>query len=155
MAIMAERDAAVRERNAALDERRRAFAERDMAMLQRDAAIAERDTAVEERDNALHALQMEENTMFDNEIPHNYTIPQLAEHGYDPSQIPPKSQDLHVPCGAKPRKTEQAKETNGEASSTKKNAKSPRVGEQGSEGFHQVNVGSSKVWGSDALDMMM
>ncbi|GMP27210.1 hypothetical protein CsSME_00003301 [Camellia sinensis var. sinensis] len=43
MAIMAERDAAIRDRNMALDERRRAIAERDMAMLQRDAAIAERN----------------------------------------------------------------------------------------------------------------
>ncbi|KAE9450341.1 hypothetical protein C3L33_17771, partial [Rhododendron williamsianum] len=41
MAIMAERDAAIREKHMALDERRRAFAERDMAMLQRDAAEGE------------------------------------------------------------------------------------------------------------------
>lgn len=57
MAIMAERDAAIRERNMALEERKRAFAERDMAMLQRDAALQERDSAMRERDEAMATLR--------------------------------------------------------------------------------------------------
>nr|CAD1835415.1 unnamed protein product [Ananas comosus var. bracteatus] len=57
MALVAERDEAIRERNIALAEKKAAQAERDMAFLQRDAAITERNTAIIERDNALSALQ--------------------------------------------------------------------------------------------------
>lgn len=76
MAIMAERDAAIRERNLALDERKRAFAERDLAMLQRDAALAERNSVMQERDEAIATLRfrgnfMNENIMSTPEVPEN------------------------------------------------------------------------------------
>lgn len=64
MAIMAERDNAIRERNLALAEKKAALAERDMALLQRDAVIAERNSAIMERDSALAALEYaRENSM--------------------------------------------------------------------------------------------
>ncbi|PSS21361.1 Protein BASIC like, partial [Actinidia chinensis var. chinensis] len=152
MAIMAERDAAIRERNMALDERRRAFAERDMVMLQRDAAIAERNTAIEERDRVLAALQFRESSVNENymsphspkdeivrkgkHLHHQYQVhstPHLAETTYDPSEIPSSSpfQSTGVASNtAKPQKVKQPKEIKG--TSTKK-SKSPRKGKRGKE----------------------
>ncbi|XP_031258105.1 protein BASIC PENTACYSTEINE4-like [Pistacia vera] len=57
MAILAERDAAIRERNLALSEKREALVARDQALEERDKALAERDDALIARDNALAALQ--------------------------------------------------------------------------------------------------
>lgn len=74
MAIMAERDAAIRERNMALDERKRFLAERDMAMLQRDAALVERNSALEERNEALAALRQRSSSANEN----NPTRPDLS-----------------------------------------------------------------------------
>ncbi|KAK2965796.1 hypothetical protein RJ640_001794 [Escallonia rubra] len=68
MAIMAERDAAIRERNMALEERKRAFAERDMAMLQREAALAERNSAIQERDEAIAIIRFRGNSMNDDSM---------------------------------------------------------------------------------------
>ncbi|XP_057499632.1 protein BASIC PENTACYSTEINE6-like [Actinidia eriantha] len=154
MAIMAERDAAIRERNAALDERRRAFAERDMAMLQRDVGIAERNTAIEERDKALAALQFRESSMNENymsphslgehlNLHHQYQVhstPHLAETAYDPSEMPTSPSEIPTSNSfqstgvasntAKPRKVKQPKEIKG--TSTKK-SKSPRQGKRGIE----------------------
>ncbi|KAI8020176.1 Protein BASIC PENTACYSTEINE6 [Camellia lanceoleosa] len=165
MAIMAERDAAIRERNMALDERRRAFAERDMAMLQRDAAIAERNSAIDDRDKALSALQFRESSMNENNIspdsPENeighgakniyhhqqmHSIHQLDETGYDPREIPTSNpyQSTGVSCeAAKPRKVKQTKET--KATSTKK-SKSPRKGKRGHEDFSPVTGDTSNSW---------
>ncbi|XP_057492495.1 protein BASIC PENTACYSTEINE6-like isoform X3 [Actinidia eriantha] len=154
MAIMAERDSAIREKNMALDERRRAFAERDMVMLQRDAAIAERNSAVEERDKALSALQFQESSMNENHIspdsPGNgktcgakplyyhqqmHPIPQPVETGYDPREIPRsnpfQSTGVAYETEKLPRKAKQAEQTKG--SSTKKPSRSPRKGKRVSE----------------------
>ncbi|EAY99518.1 hypothetical protein OsI_21488 [Oryza sativa Indica Group] len=57
LALMNDRDNAIRERDHALAEKKAAIAERDMAFTQRDAAMAERNAAVVERDNALAALE--------------------------------------------------------------------------------------------------
>ncbi|MCD7449431.1 hypothetical protein HAX54_052138 [Datura stramonium] len=76
MAIMAERDAAIRERNMALEERKRAFAERDMAMLQRDAALAERNALIQERDDAIAALRLQDSSTNDNN-----TVPDSPGNG--------------------------------------------------------------------------
>ncbi|KAK6924460.1 GAGA-binding transcriptional activator [Dillenia turbinata] len=57
MAIVAERDAAIKERNLALTDRKTALAERDMAFLERDAAIAERNAIIMERDEAFATLR--------------------------------------------------------------------------------------------------
>lgn len=74
MAIMAERDAAIRERNLAVEARKRAFADRDMAMLQRDAALTERNSAIQERDEAISSLRFVGNPMNTN----NETPPDLT-----------------------------------------------------------------------------
>ncbi|KAL5212468.1 hypothetical protein ABZP36_023315 [Zizania latifolia] len=58
LALMNDRDNAIRERDHALAEKKAAIAERDMAFAQRDAAMAERNAAVVERDNALAALEL-------------------------------------------------------------------------------------------------
>ncbi|XP_047314866.1 protein BASIC PENTACYSTEINE6-like [Impatiens glandulifera] len=131
MAIMAERDAAIRERNMALDERKRLFAERDMAMLQRDAALAERNSAIEERDKALAALHLREDSINENNNTNNnnlshdeskhiyqqmHDVPWLAEPAYHPTLDDP----IHVISDhntAKPKKGKQKKET---ASSSRK-----------------------------------
>ncbi|KDP27630.1 hypothetical protein JCGZ_19635 [Jatropha curcas] len=63
MAILAERDTAIKERNMAIAERREALAARDEALQQREKALAERDKALMERDNALAAIQYRENGM--------------------------------------------------------------------------------------------
>ncbi|THG12619.1 hypothetical protein TEA_005468 [Camellia sinensis var. sinensis] len=166
MAIMAERDAAIRDRNMALDERRRAIAERDMAMLQRDAAIAERNSAIDERDKVLAALQFRESSMNENNIspdsPGNgvlrggakhlhhhqqmhHSVAQLAETEYDPRKIPTSNpyQSTEVACETttKPRKVKQAKETK-----TKKPSKSPRKGKRGHEGVSQAAMSTSNGW---------
>lgn len=60
MAILAERDAAIRERNIALTEKREALETRDQALEERDKALAERDDALMARDSALAALQYRE-----------------------------------------------------------------------------------------------
>lgn len=58
LALMNEKDSAIRERDHALAEKKAAIAERDMAFAQRDAAMAERNAAIVERDNALAALEL-------------------------------------------------------------------------------------------------
>lgn len=63
MAIMAEREAAIRERNLALSEKIEALAARDEALRQRDEALVQRDNALMERDNALAALQIQDNAV--------------------------------------------------------------------------------------------
>lgn len=60
MAILEEREVAIRERNIALSEKREALAARDQALEERDKALAERDDALMARDNALAALQYRE-----------------------------------------------------------------------------------------------
>uniref|UniRef100_A0A5B7A3Y6 GAGA-binding transcriptional activator n=1 Tax=Davidia involucrata TaxID=16924 RepID=A0A5B7A3Y6_DAVIN len=166
MAIMAERDAAIRERNMALDERKRAFSERDMAMLQRDAAVAERDAAISERDEAMSALQFRDSSMNGN----NMTPPDSPGNGitrgakhfdhqqqmYHMPHLPEAAQYLReIPTGdafqirevasgsAKPKKVKQMKETN----STKKSSKSPGKGKNGSEDLSsQVTITTSNGW---------
>jgi hypothetical protein len=154
MAIMAERDAAIREKNMALDERRRAFAERDMAMLQRDAALAERNSALEERDKALSALQYQETSMNENDIspdsPGNglmhgseqhlyhhqqmHHIPHLGETEYsNQREIQPNNPYHSTGVSSettKPRKVKQAKETTSKGTSTKTPSKSQRKGKR-------------------------
>ncbi|KAK3128286.1 hypothetical protein QOZ80_6BG0459420 [Eleusine coracana subsp. coracana] len=58
LALMNEKDSAIRERDHAIAEKKAAIAERDMAFSQRDAAMAERNAAIVERDNALAALEL-------------------------------------------------------------------------------------------------
>ncbi|KAL6606284.1 hypothetical protein ACP70R_041937 [Stipagrostis hirtigluma subsp. patula] len=58
LALMNERDSAIRERDHAFAEKKAAIAERDMAFAQRDAAMAGRNAAIVERDNALAALEL-------------------------------------------------------------------------------------------------
>ncbi|CAD6337864.1 unnamed protein product [Miscanthus lutarioriparius] len=58
LALMNEKDSAIRERDHALAEKKVAIAEQDMAFAQRDAAMAERNAAIVERDNALAALEL-------------------------------------------------------------------------------------------------
>jgi hypothetical protein len=77
MAIMAERDAAIRERNMALEERKRAFAERDMAMLQRDAALSERNSAIQERNDAIATLRYQSNPTNEN---NNHELEEAVKH---------------------------------------------------------------------------
>ncbi|KAL7255708.1 hypothetical protein ACSBR1_009770 [Camellia fascicularis] len=166
VAIMAERDAAIRDRNMALDGRRRAIAERDMAMLQRDVAIAEWNSAIDERGKVLAALQFRESSMNENNIspdsPGNVVVhggakylhhhqqmhhsaAQLAETEYDPREIPTSNpyQSTEVACETttKPRKVKQAKETK-----TKKPSKSPRKGKRGHEGVSQAAMSTSNGW---------
>lgn len=81
MAIMTERDSAIRERNVALEERKRAFAERDMAMLQRDAALAEYNSAVKERDEAMANLRLKKNLINDNNSGHYLPGNEEVAHG--------------------------------------------------------------------------
>ncbi|XP_052195683.1 protein BASIC PENTACYSTEINE6-like [Diospyros lotus] len=152
MAIMAERDAAIRERNIALDERRRAFAERDMAMLQRDAALAERNSALEERDKALSALKFRESSMNEDNTsldPLGNETVDGGEHLYH-QQIPitqlgdPKSNPLHCGEATKPKKVKQAKETRGASA---KSSRPQRRGKKGAEGLsHLVGVAASNEW---------
>ncbi|KAG5530260.1 hypothetical protein RHGRI_030581 [Rhododendron griersonianum] len=154
MAIMAERDAAIREKHMALDERRRAFAERDMAMLQRDAAVAERNSAIEERDKALAALQFQETSMNENDIspdsPSNglmhgskhhlyhhqqmHPIPHMVETEYNNQrEIPPNNPYHSTGVSSettKPRKVKQSKETTTKGTSTKTPSKSQRKGKR-------------------------
>ncbi|XAR57971.1 hypothetical protein NMG60_11026294 [Bertholletia excelsa] len=169
MAIMAERDAAIRERNVALDERRRAFAERDMAMLQRDAAIAERNSAMEERDKALSELQFLESSMNENDISpyslgneiihgtdHLYHQQQmdskseLAETAYDTSEVLMNKPQLQTTAGssdiAKTRKVKKTKEIKGTSA---KNSKLSRKGKR-PEGFSEADVTASEHWKNDA-----
>ncbi|KAJ1257798.1 hypothetical protein BS78_10G023600 [Paspalum vaginatum] len=58
LALMNEKDSAIRERDHALAEKKAAIAERDMAFAQRDAAMAERNAAILERNNALAELEL-------------------------------------------------------------------------------------------------
>uniref|UniRef100_A0A0A9D5M2 GAGA-binding transcriptional activator n=1 Tax=Arundo donax TaxID=35708 RepID=A0A0A9D5M2_ARUDO len=58
LALMNEKDSAIRERDHALAEKKAAIAERDMAFAQRDAAMAERNAAIVVRDNALAQLEL-------------------------------------------------------------------------------------------------
>ncbi|XP_047313418.1 protein BASIC PENTACYSTEINE6-like [Impatiens glandulifera] len=149
MAIMAERDAAIREKNMALDERRKLFAERDMAMLQRDAAISEKDSAIEERDKAISALQIRESSMNEknlsgegtNDIYHYpqqmQDVPWLAEAAYHPIQDEP----IHMSSdnnSAKPKKGKQNKEAGAGSSRRLPNTKLFEKGnmENTEEGSH-------------------
>nr|GMC96935.1 barley B recombinant-like protein D [Ipomoea batatas] len=157
MAIMAERDAAIRERNMALEERKRAFAERDMAMLQRDAAIAERNAAIQERDEAISALHLQESSMNDNnfvpESPGNRIVGE-AKHihyqqqmhhmidstAYDPAETltidPSRVTDLTTE-NAKPRRVRQPNE------SKPMSAKRPRAGKRTAESLNRQVISTS------------
>ncbi|KAA8547465.1 hypothetical protein F0562_003671 [Nyssa sinensis] len=167
MAIMAERDGAIREKNMALEERKRAFAERDMAMLQRDAAIAERNAAIGERDDAIAALQFRDSSMNGN----NMTPPDSPGNGIirGAKHIHHQQQMHHMPLlpeaaqyireiptsdafqitevaseSAKPKKVRQMKET--KAISTKKSLKSAGKGKNGSEGLSKQIITTSNGW---------
>ncbi|XP_019182935.1 PREDICTED: protein BASIC PENTACYSTEINE6-like [Ipomoea nil] len=157
MAIMAERDAAIRERNMALEERKRAFAERDMAMLQRDAAIAECNAAIQERDEAISALHLQESSMnehnFVPESPGNRIVSE-AKHihyqqqmhhmidstAYDPAETlaidPARVADL-TNENAKPRRVRQTKE------SKPMSAKRPRAGKRTAESLNRQVISTS------------
>lgn len=161
MAIMAERDAAIRERNMALEERKRAFAERDMAMLQRDAALAERNAAIQERDDAIAALRLGESSINDNNVvpdspgndtesgaKHIYNQQQMhktiaeAAHGSteDPTAGYLKGTDTSE--AKNPKKVRRPKE-----SRHNKQAKIPRQGKIGAESLNmQVISTSSDDW---------
>lgn len=152
MAIMAERDAAIRDRNMALEERKRAFAERDMAMLQRDAAIAERNSAMQDRDAAMATLRFRGSSADDNDMPHNFPgngvgrgpknihhdqqmhhMYDMPEAKYSPREILTNDsfQISEVPSeAAKPRKVKQIKE---DKEFSGKPAKSRRVSKKGAE----------------------
>lgn len=161
MAIMAERDAAIRERNMALEERKRAFAERDMAMLQRDAALAERNALIQERNDAIAALRLQDSSTNDNNMvpdspgngtesgaKHIYNQQQMyrttaeAAHGSmeDPSAGYLKDTDTSE---AKiPKKVKRPKE-----SRHNKQAKIPRVGKIGTDSLSmQVIATTSDDW---------
>lgn len=164
MAIMAERDAAIRERNMALEERKRAFAERDMAMLQRDAALQERDSAIQERDEAIATLRyrgssINENNMssdfpdnglgrgaknihHDQQMHHMYDMPEAK---YSPREIQTSSFQIsdNPSEAAKPRKAQHKKENN---EFSEKPAKSRRVGKKGAESLSKErSTNSSNV----------
>lgn len=157
MAIMAERDTAIREMNMALEERKRAVAERDMAILQRDAAIAERNSAMQERDAAMANLHYGESSGNDNDTPSNFLgnevgrepksfhQDQQMNNMYDMPEVKYSPRELlrndnfqisEAPSEvAKPRKVKQAKEFK---DLTEKPAKSRRVGKKGAEKISKV-----------------
>ncbi|KAK4774581.1 hypothetical protein SAY86_009516 [Trapa natans] len=62
MAILADKNNAIRERNAAMEETKEAFQARDEAIKQANQAYAERDEALLARDNARAALMYLDNT---------------------------------------------------------------------------------------------
>ncbi|XP_052190904.1 protein BASIC PENTACYSTEINE6-like isoform X2 [Diospyros lotus] len=170
MAIMAERNAAIRERDMALDERRRVISERDMAMFQRDAAMAERSSAIEERDKALAVLQFPESSMNENntspDSPRNkiihgayhlckqeqtHSAPQAADNAADNAYHPRENPASHPfqskpdACEtAKPRKAKQTEQIKGTSA---KKFKSPRKGRGEPEDVNQVTVAAySSDW---------
>lgn len=147
VAIMAERDAAIRERNMALEERKRAFAERDMAILQRDAALAERNSAIQERNEAISTLHFQAASMDDNHITTNPNLPEnraiqggkcthndhqmnhmfdLAEAKYDPMNDSNMTNPNLPIETVKPRKVKETKPV-----------KLRRVGPKGGEGSNK------------------
>lgn len=170
MAIMAERDAAIRERNMALEERKRAFAERDMAMLQRDAALSERNSAIHERDEAIATLRFRGSSMNDNnmaspELPGNvvgrgvkrsfsdlqmHHMFELPEDNYDQRETPINEtyEITDIPSETtKPRKVRQSKKAQSVSS---KHAKSPRGGRKAAESVKiEQDLGADED--SDAL----
>ncbi|KAF8410487.1 hypothetical protein HHK36_003016 [Tetracentron sinense] len=173
MAIMGERDSAIRERNFALSEKKVALAERDMAILQRDAAISERNSVIMERDNAIAALEYQGNTMNGSNVPPcppGFGIPGGTKHMRHPQHIhhpshlaesPYHTREMHVSDAfptsvvaleaVKPRQAKRMKET--KAVSSKKASKLSRKGKKGSEDLNkQITVAKSHEWRSE-LDM--
>ncbi|KAL1812529.1 hypothetical protein ACET3Z_022594 [Daucus carota] len=165
MAIMAERDAAIRERNMALEERKRAFAERDMAMLQRDAALQERDSAIRERDEAMATLRykggssVNENNM-SSDIPNNgvgrgtksiqqdqqmHIMYDMSSGKYSPGDIMTDSYQINdVPTEhVKARKVKQTEENK---ELPKKPVKSRRVSRKGAENLKkEISASASDI----------
>ncbi|KAK9285106.1 hypothetical protein L1049_024291 [Liquidambar formosana] len=167
MAILAERDAAIRERNMALVEKKKALADRDMAILQRDAAIAQRNSAILERDDAIDALQCRESSMNENNLIHGPPghgmprgtklvhhqqhithLPHFAEAAYSPREVPfsdaiPNSAvDLET---AKSKKVKRTKET--KAVSSKKSSKVMKKGKRGTKVLSkQVTIAATNGW---------
>lgn len=152
IALMNERDHAIRERNLALSEKKVALAERDMAMLQRDAAITERNNALIERDNAIASLEFARQNMNNNGglgCKNNLPSPQqLANAPYDHERGMHISDALpisEVPSPAKIRRPKQPrKDTKGQsdASKTRKKCK------KGSEGVNRdKEVSMNKLYG--------
>lgn len=166
MAIMAERDAAIRERNMALEERKRAFAERDMAMLQRDTALSERNSAIQERNDAISTLRYRGSSMNDSNNMTTIDLPggngakqehddhhqmnhmfDLAEVKYNQREVN-RSEGFHHLTEAptetpKLRKVKRAKEN--KPSSTK-SAKIPRIVAKGSERFTKQVIYDIQLW---------
>lgn len=148
MAVMAERDAAIRERNVAIEERRQALAERDMAMSQRDSALAERNSALEERDNALNALQFRESPT--NDYNPNPDSQELDYMYNDHQQQQQQLQLDDTPLSAEPytttktRKGKQAKEKGG----TRSKKKGTKRGCEEIINNQVTNESTSDIWDS-------
>lgn len=168
MAIMSERDAAIRERNLALSEKKAAIAERDMAILQRDTAIAERNNALLERDNAIATLQYRENSLANGNMspcPPGCQISRGVKHMHHPQQhihhLPHKGEgsynarEMHTNDvlaisqvaseAAKSRRAKRTKETKG-TSSDKKASKPPRKFKRENDDLNKMMFAKTHEW---------
>ncbi|KAK6938920.1 GAGA-binding transcriptional activator [Dillenia turbinata] len=174
MAIVAERDAALRERDLAISEKKTAVAERDMAILQRDTAIAERHNAILERDNAIATLRYQESTMNNStisqcppgcqvprEMKHVHHMPQHPHHPNHLNEAPYNTREMHAtdtvplsstaPETAKSRQAKRTKEAKA-TSPNKKVSKLPRKVKKEGEDLNRIVYAKSHEWKDDGCN---
>ncbi|KAK6939377.1 GAGA-binding transcriptional activator [Dillenia turbinata] len=171
MAIVAERDAALRERDLAISEKKTAVAERDMAILQRDTAIAERHNAILERDNAIATLRYQESAMNNStisqcppgcqvsrEMKHVHHMPQHAHHTSHLNEAPNNTREMHTadtvplsstaPEAAKSRQAKRTKEAKAALPSKKVSKPLRKVKKEG-EDLNRIVYTKSHEWKND------